>query len=221
MLNHLFRFSAAYFVLAIIILVGLYYQPMLPDTLVVQWGGIQEKPTNYMSRSMFLWGLPVSALLIVWFVIFMMSRGMKYEDQEQSGSVVSHIAFVTTALFLAIEVWIVYANTADITMSTSMFVTYVFSGLLVMLGNIMSKIKPNRTSGFRTPWTLRSDETWRATHRFGGRLMIISGVLMLACSFISDDRSWTMTNAVFWWLLAILTPCIYSFIHYRNNRDRV
>ncbi len=50
----------------------------------------------------------------------------------------------------------------------------------LVLGNYFGNLKPNRFVGIRTPWTLKSDETWRATHRLGGR---ISG-LWLTCDVV-------------------------------------
>ena len=39
--------------------------------------------------------------------------------------------------------------------------------LLVVIGAIMDQLRPNWFVGIRTPWTLSSEESWRATHRAG------------------------------------------------------
>lgn len=51
--------------------------------------------------------------------------------------------------------------------------------LLILLGNVTGRIRPNWTFGIRTPWTLSDPEVWRKTHRMGGRLLVLSGLLML------------------------------------------
>jgi uncharacterized membrane protein len=52
--------------------------------------------------------------------------------------------------------------------------------LLGLLGNYMPKLKPSPVIGIRTPWTLRSEEVWVKTHRFGGALMVGASALIAA-----------------------------------------
>ena len=60
------------------------------------------------------------------------------------------------------------------------------NGLLavfLVMGNFMGNLQPNRFVGCRTPWTLRDDDTWRATHRTTGRLMVFGALALLAAEF--------------------------------------
>ena len=38
--------------------------------------------------------------------------------------------------------------------------------IMVLMGNLMGKVRKNFYIGVRTPWTLTSDHVWNATHRF-------------------------------------------------------
>ncbi|HUR92920.1 MAG TPA: SdpI family protein [Gemmatimonadaceae bacterium] len=49
--------------------------------------------------------------------------------------------------------------------------------LLVVIGNILPRTRPNWFVGIRTPWTLSSDRVWERTHRFGGHLFVAAGVV--------------------------------------------
>jgi len=49
--------------------------------------------------------------------------------------------------------------------------------ILILLGNLMGKVRPNFYVGFRTPWTLASERVWRATHRFGAYSLVLCGLL--------------------------------------------
>jgi len=51
--------------------------------------------------------------------------------------------------------------------------------LLVFIGNVLGKARPNWFFGIRTPWTLSSDKAWDITHRWGGRLMMLIGLISL------------------------------------------
>ena len=50
--------------------------------------------------------------------------------------------------------------------------------LFVVIGNYLPKVRPNYLMGIRTPWTLASDLSWTRTHRLGGRLFVIEGLVL-------------------------------------------
>lgn len=56
-------------------------------------------------------------------------------------------------------------------------------GLLAVLGNVMGKLRWNYSVGIRTPWTLADERVWDKTHRWGGKLMVCAGLLLIALAF--------------------------------------
>jgi uncharacterized membrane protein len=64
--------------------------------------------------------------------------------------------------------------------------------LLAIIGNYLSTLRPNYFFGIRTPWTLESPATWRATHRLGGRLMFYGSVLLLLLQFFISESTFTL-----------------------------
>ena len=57
----------------------------------------------------------------------------------------------------------------------------------VVMGNYLGNLRPNFFVGIRTPWTLENPETWRATHRLGGRLMFFGALILLVAQlFLSE-----------------------------------
>jgi uncharacterized membrane protein len=58
-------------------------------------------------------------------------------------------------------------------------------GLLFMaLGNEMGRLRPNWFAGIRTPWTLSDPENWRRTHRFGGKVFFVAGLLIAVANLL-------------------------------------
>jgi uncharacterized membrane protein len=49
--------------------------------------------------------------------------------------------------------------------------------VLVIVGNYLGKVRSNFFFGIRTPWTLSSERSWNRTHRIGGRLFVLVGLL--------------------------------------------
>lgn len=54
--------------------------------------------------------------------------------------------------------------------------------VLVTIGwlGLHGKLPRNHIAGIRTPFTMRSDENWYATHRHGGPMMVFAGVAIVA-----------------------------------------
>jgi len=88
--------------------------------------------------------------------------------------------------------------------------------LLIVIGNLLPRCRPNWFVGIRTPWTLSSDRVWEKTHRLGGRLFAAAGLLIA-------------TAAVFWvkWvhvvlitlvLLVTAAVLIYSYLAWKREQ---
>jgi uncharacterized membrane protein len=95
----------------------------------------------------------------------------------------------------------------------------VITALLIffaVMGNYLGNLRPNYFAGIRTPWTLENPETWRATHRLGGRLMFFGALILLVIQFF-------LTSSVFNWvfmisiLLLALWGILYSWHYSRTH----
>lgn len=52
----------------------------------------------------------------------------------------------------------------------------------IAFGNLMPRLEPNAWAGIRIPPTLEDRDVWKRTHRLGGRLFVVGGLLQLmAC----------------------------------------
>ncbi len=99
------------------------------------------------------------------------------------------------------------------------FVRYFSYGMalfLVIVGNVWGKTERNFILGLRLPWTITSEANWRATHRFGGRLCVVSGALLLISNSLLANLWLTITLLS----LPLLIPVIYSYTYYaKYERD--
>jgi uncharacterized membrane protein len=57
--------------------------------------------------------------------------------------------------------------------------------LFIILGNYLPKVKMNWFIGIRTPWTLSSEAVWQKTHRVGGKLFMLSGLIFITIPWLS------------------------------------
>lgn len=74
------------------------------------------------------------------------------------------------------------------TVSIGRAVTVLISLLFILMGNMMGKIKHNYFFGIKTPWTLADPDVWNRTHRVGGRMWFVIGVLLLPCCLLLPEK---------------------------------
>jgi SdpI/YfhL protein family len=58
--------------------------------------------------------------------------------------------------------------------------------LLIVSANYVTKLRSNFFIGIRTPWTLSSEVAWRRTHRVGGRVLMLLGLVLIPPAFVLD-----------------------------------
>ena len=56
--------------------------------------------------------------------------------------------------------------------------------MLVMMGNALPKSRPGFFVGIRTPWAILDADNWIATHRLGGKLMMLAGLAIIVVSVL-------------------------------------
>jgi len=84
--------------------------------------------------------------------------------------------------------------------------------LMLLLGNVMGKVRRNFWLGVRTPWTLADEGVWYATHRLAAKTMVAGGLLAVIAA-LARLPAWTGTALV---LAGALVPAAYSLVYYKR-----
>lgn len=96
-------------------------------------------------------------------------------------------------------------------------------GLLVVLGlffaflgNYLTTVQPNYFVGIRTPWTLESPAVWARTHRVGGILFFVAGLLIAGLALLLP-LAW-MQPVMLVLILGTAVFCYaYSYLAFRKE----
>lgn len=83
------------------------------------------------------------------------------------------------------------------------FVSIGIGALLVVLGNIMPKMRRNALFGLRTKWSMANDNVWQKSQRFGGIASVIAGFVMIILALFVPGM-WNvlvMTIVILIWLI--------------------
>lgn len=93
---------------------------------------------------------------------------------------------------------------------------YILASLLtIIFGNYMPALKRNWfISGIKTPWTLSNEDVWNKTHRLGGKLFVLAGILGLISILITGQGYIFLVLL----LLATVAITIYSFWVYQQYK---
>jgi uncharacterized membrane protein len=88
--------------------------------------------------------------------------------------------------------------------------------IVVLMGNLMGKLRKNFFIGVRTPWTLASDRVWNATNRFAARTLMVGGLLGFLFTIVNLPA---VSISVL--VASALAPCVYSLVVYKQMERRV
>jgi uncharacterized membrane protein len=83
---------------------------------------------------------------------------------------------------------------------------------VILLGNVIGKVKRNFWLGVRTPWTLASDRVWYATHRLAGKTMVAGGLVALGAALLDLPFDIGIGAIV----IGALVPAAWSLVYYKR-----
>ncbi|OJX51690.1 SdpI family protein [Devosia sp. 66-22] len=177
-------------------------------SLPVHWN-VAGEPDGFMPRD---WALimPAGVTLLVWAVFLVVDRFADAEQRERGAYVADVALTALTALMAAITVMTVLIGTG-LASNMVQVIAVGFGLLLLVLGNAMPKSRPNMFAGIRMPSTLHSEANWAATHRLGGWLTIVGGIVLLVAAFVAPMQ------VLVWWvigcvILPMLIASAYSLV---------
>ncbi|MCL6588144.1 MAG: SdpI family protein, partial [Anoxybacillus sp.] len=155
--------------------------PYLPNEVAIHWNAAGE-PDGFANK---WWGallFPIFLTGIVALVIFLPKVDPRKENYEKFGNVYRIFLHALVIFLFSLHV-VTLAYNVGIPVQVDVVVPIGVGGLFIVLGNYMPKIKPNYFIGIRTPWTLENEEVWQKTHRVGGKVFVIMGVLVMLTVF--------------------------------------
>lgn len=194
---------------------SLWAFPHLPDRVPVHWG-MDGRIDRYGSRAEGALLLPAIAT-VLWLAMI----GLPRIDPRRANYAKFRPTYdlvVAAILLMMVAVDVAVIGTAlgwpvpvDRVGPASVGV------LFIVLGNVMPRSRSNWWFGIRTPWTLSSDTVWAQTHRVGGYLFVVTGVLLLGASLISGR--WLGPVAVTGAVGTGVACTVYSYILWRREQS--
>jgi uncharacterized membrane protein len=203
-----------YFFLLIIISIGisLWAYPQLPDQVPTHWNAAGEVD-GYSSKLFAVLFGPILLTSIYGMLLGVAKIDPRKENYQKFAGVYRVFVNVTSTFFVAIHIAVIFSGLGyHVHMD---WIANIGLGLLFMiLGNYLPKVKANYFIGIRTPWTLANETVWAKTHRFGGKVFFIGGVMLIVSAFVTSTfRVFLLISSI---VFIAVVPMVYSYFVYKK-----
>ena len=192
-------------------IVGLIFIGAFPENMPTHWD-LWGNADGFSGPVAFVTVIPVVLVLVFWACILITARDNKRKPQNPKvvNMIIALIPF--TSLYVSA---IMYATAFGYSMNIGAIALIPIGILFIVIGNYLPKCTRNRTVGIRIKWTLANEDNWNKTHRFGGKVSVVLGVVALLAAFLP-------TGAVPIVMISIITVYIilvggYSYLYYKKQ----
>ena len=125
------------------------------------------------------------------------------------------IFFLVSILMFGIQLYTLAFSMNMKILNISIIMPFAVGLLFTIIGNAMPKFKQNFYAGIRTSWTLSDEEVWFKTHRFGGKIWFVGGILMIVSSILPDYLKMKFFFGIV--ILLSIAPMVYSYLVYKKK----
>ena len=197
-------------VMLIPMIIGLLLWDRLPEQIPSHWG-INGEVDAWASKSFTVFGFPAILLGIHWLCTLVSTMDPTHKNYHPK---MIKLMFWICPMIGLILTTFVYSAALGHSLPIETVIPLLLGLLFVIIGNLIPKCRRSYTMGIKLPWTLASEENWNKTHRFGGKVWVIGGLLLMVTSLWGS----------FWLLMAmlaamVLIPTVYSYLYYRNHEQ--
>lgn len=193
-----------------------YFYPQMPETVASHWD-INGEVNGYMSKFWGLFLMPIISLAIFLFFLAIPKIDPLKSNIEKFRKYFDAFIVVFLLFFLYVHLLTVVWN-LGVGFNMAQLMSPAFGVLFYYCGVLMEKAKQNWFIGFRTPWTISSAEVWDKTHRAGGALFKISGIIALGGLILPAVAFYLVIFPILFFSLYIT---VYSYWEYKNTARKL
>ena len=145
---------------------------LVPALALVVWAGFRAAPTARGQRvgRFFMRNAP--------------DEVTSPEQFARFGKTYDTIVLAVVLLILGVHGAIIASTTGYPHLGVRM-VPMVLGACLILIGNVMPRLRPNWVAGLRTKRNLEDPQLWRTTHRAVGTAFVLSGILTIVVAAIA------------------------------------
>ena len=187
---------------------------LLPETVATHWN-IQGEVDAWGSKkfnNLFFPGLLIAIYLLFNFI-------PNFDPKKERYAEFANVYLMMRNAILAVFV-VVFGSTTLFNLGYPLNISAIVGGaigvLFLLIGNYFGKLKLNYFVGFRTPWTLSSENVWNKTHRVGGKAFIILGLIMAVSPWLEPLAALIAMSIGFALMIGV---GVYSYVLFKKEKN--
>ncbi len=206
-------------IILLMLLMSAYAWVKIPagQQIATHWG-IDGQPDGYSSKPLALLLFPIITLCLSLFFVLIARVEPRQRNIRLSAKAYTAI-WMAGLVLLACTHALIIASALGLHIDLLIVLPLAIGGLFLVIGNYLGKIRSNFIAGIRTPWTLSSDLAWDKTHRLGGRLFMLLGLILILIAPLRDGCLFTFL-LISELLLIIIMLSIYSYFVWRSDPNK-
>ncbi len=160
--------------------------------------------------------IPIMTSLLIYLIFLAVPYIDPKKQIQKMGKKYHTLKLVITTFMSVLALFIIY-TAKNQSFANPNYILLLCGVLFIIFGNYFKTLKANYFIGIRTPWTLENENVWKETHKLGGKIWFICGLLVILSSLIFNEQ----TNfVIFMSIIAImvLVPVIYSYLLFRKQK---
>ena len=191
---------------------GIYFYPQMPEKIASHWNA-QGQVDGYMSK---FWGLFLIPFLLAGFGLFFfaipridpLKANIEKFRKYYNGFIILFSVFMLL-IYIQVILWNAGIKIApNATLPIGIGLLFFYTGILC------EKAKRNWFIGIRTPWTLSNENVWNKTHKAGGKLFKIAGIVALLGAFFQKYALYFILVPI---ILVTVCTIAYSYFEYQKE----
>jgi len=193
-----------------------YFYWHWPSIVISHWN-FSGQPDGYAPKTFMAFFFPI--LLLVMYLLFLIFPYLDPQKKRYQEFAPTYHLFKSLIMLVLFIVYILAGlYNLGYQINIAYTISLVIGLMMIVMGKYLDRIKFNWFMGIRTPWTLSSENVWNRTHRLGGRLLMIFGLVLIIMPYLPPSLALAAFIAGLLLLLAGTT--IYSYLIFRQEKTK-
>ncbi len=192
--------------------IGIYFYPQMPEKMASHWN-FKGEVDGYLSKFWGLFLMPIILIGVVLLYLIVPKLDPLKENIEKFRKYFDGFIVLLLLFLFYLYVLTIFWN-LGLKFNISQAIIPALAILFYYCGVLLEKVKRNWFIGIRTPWTLSNDMVWEKTHKIGGKLFKIAGIVAILGIFFQKYILFFIFVPI---ILVVVYTTIYSYTEYQKE----
>jgi len=192
-----------------------YIWNQLPQEVPIHYN-VKGEIDRYGDKSELIM-IPILLPLLIYVLLLVVPYIDPKKQIQKMGNKYHSLKLVLTLITSVLALFIIHSTKAE-SLANPSFIFLILGVMYLILGNYFKTIKANYCIGIRTPWTLESEYVWKETHKLGGKVWFVGGILAIISSLLLSVETNIKVFLTITIIIALI-PIIYSYLLFKKQKE--